>query len=314
MEVIYIRDRNILNSLPSSLQKKLKNFYNILCETVPPSILMSKGYFKVIELMQDPEVLDEKSGFIENTQRELLTQVLKNALLNVPYYRDNVPINPEDVEPANALEILNRFPLLGKDEILKYHDDFISDRVNKKTLYYTTTGGTTGIGLGVWRTLEELQIEKAFIDHMWNRHGYNQKMKVLRMGLNSLVPLNRPPFQVIGKRLLVSPLHLGDKWFPKIVEKINDFGPDFIHAYPSCVEFLALYLKSQNISVKIKAIFLASEEVKPEQIDLFKVVFGAPICFHYGATEQVLLGHGCYVNNKIGYHLNPLYGIAENYQ
>ncbi|AGF98389.1 CapK protein [Methanosarcina mazei Tuc01] len=40
---------------------------------------MSKGYFKIIELMQK--------------------KVLRNALLNVPYYRDCVPISANEVEP-----------------------------------------------------------------------------------------------------------------------------------------------------------------------------------------------------------------------
>lgn len=309
-----MRDCNLLDSLPSSIQKRLKNLYYLTCEIAPQSFVMSKGYFKVIELMQNSGVFDEKSDFIESTQKELLTKVLKNALMNVPYYRDNVPINPDDVESANVLEVLKKFPLLDKVEIMKHPEDFISDKINKNTLYYATSGGSTGTGIGVWRTLEELQIERAFFDHMWSFYGCHQKSKILRIGANSVVPLDMPPFQIIGRRLLVSPLHLNDKFLSKIVEKINDFEPDFIHAYPSCVECLALYLKAHNFSIKVKAIFLASEEVKPEQIELFEEIFGVPICFHYGATEQVLLGHGCYVNNKVVYHLNPLYGIAENYQ
>ncbi len=305
---------NLLDRLPSSMQKKLKKSYYLLYENVPLSLMMAKGYFKVIELMKNPDTFNENSDFIENTQRELLANILKNALLNVPFYRDNVHINPTEIEPANSLEILQEFPLLDKEEIMKHPEDFISEKFNKKTLYYATSGGSTGVGIGVWRTLEELQIERAFFDNMWSKYGYQRKSKTLRMGADAVVPLDMSPFQISGRRLLVSPLHLNEKFMPQIVEKIKDFSPEFIHAYPSCVESLALYLKAHNMSIKVNAIFLASEEVKPEQIELFKEIFGTPICFHYGATEQVLLGYGCYIDNKVVYHLNPLYGIAETLQ
>jgi phenylacetate-CoA ligase len=304
---------NLFESLPAPVRKKFKNLYYALYETVPQSLLMRKGYFRVIELMQNPEIYDEKSAFVESTQRDLLTKVLKNALLNVPYYRNRVNFSPDDIEPANALEVLKKFPLLDKNEIMKCPEDFISDQVNKRTLYCASSGGSTGDVIKVWRTLEELQIERAFFDHMWSSYGYNQKSKVLRMGANSVVPLDMPPFQIVGRRLLVSPPHLNEKWMEKIVEKITDFDPEFIHAYPSCVERLALYLKAKNDSIKVKGIFLASEEVKPRQIEVFKEIFNVPICFHYGATEQVLLGYGSYIDNNIVYNFSPLYGIVENY-
>ncbi|AKB72875.1 phenylacetate--CoA ligase family protein [Methanosarcina mazei] len=313
-DIVDMANCNLFENLPSPIRKKLKDLYYILYETAPQSLVMSKGYFKIIELMQNPEVFDEKSSFVENTQRELLAKVLRNALLNVPYYRDCVPISANEVEPVNALEVLRKFPLLTKDEIIKHPEDFISDWINKHTLYCAASGGSTGDVIKVWRTLEELQIERAFIDHMWSYYGYSRKSKILRMGANSVVSPEMPPYQIIGRRLLVSPPHLNEKWLEKIVEKIKDFSPEFIHSYPSSAERLALYLKEHNITIRVKGIFLASEEVKLEQIELFKKVFRAPICFHYGATEQVLLGYGCYVNKNIVYHFNPLYGIVENYQ
>jgi phenylacetate-CoA ligase len=274
---------------------------------------MRNGYFKVIELMQNPGASDEKSEFVEISQKELLTKVLKNALRNVPYYRDNVPINPDDVETTNVLEVLKRFPLLNKEEVMRHPEDFVSDKFNKSILYHVTSGGSTGTGIGVWRTLEELQIEQAFFDHMWSYYGYNQKSKVVKIEENSITPVELPPYKKYWRKLLISPLHMNEKWLPSIVDKIIEFGAEIIHGYASCLEQMALYLKKHRISIKIKAIFLASEEVKPDQIELFNEVYGVPICFHYGATEQVLLGHGCYVDNKIVYHFNPLYGIVENY-
>lgn len=278
---------------------------------LPLFIVMPKIYLKVIKLLREVEKNDKTADIV---QRELLVEALRNALSNVPYYKKTVNIGPYDTNVSNVLEALKEFPFLEKDEIMDHPEDFISENVDRTRLHYSTSGGSTGRGIGVWRTWEEGKVEKAFFDYMWSKYEYNRRSKILRIGCDAAVPLNQFPCQVKGQSLLVSPHHLNKKWLPQIIKRIQKFRPDFIHAYPSCVEILAGYLKQTGESIKIKGVFLASEEVMPAQIELCKEVFAVPVCFHYGAVEQVLLGYGCYDGEKVSYHFHPLYGIVENYQ
>ena len=95
---------------------------------------------------------------------------------------------------------------------------------------------------------------------------------------------------------------------------MEEFKPEYIRAFPSCLEILAGYLKENNITLKIKGIFLSYEAVLPAHIDFFKEVFGAKVFVEYGSNESILLGYGCYDEKELHYHFNPLFGFVENYK
>jgi phenylacetate-CoA ligase len=273
---------------------------------------MSEKYFEVSNLLRLPELGDESSENIKEIQSELISRTLRNALQNVPYYKKRVRLNPDSIKPSNAAEALLEFPLIEKQDIMNNPREFVSRNVNKYTLIYTTTGGSTGRGIALLKRYDEYQVEQAFIEDMWSKFGYNRKSRILRIGADGIVPLDKPPCQVDNRRLLVSPRHLNESWLPHIVQKADKFNVEFIHAYPSCLEILAGYLKQIGNSLTVKGIFLASEEVTPEQLEFFSEVFEAPIWFFYGASEQALLGYGCYDGKNICYHFHPLYGFVEN--
>ena len=60
-DIVDMANCNLFEKPSFSYKKKLKDLYYILYETAPQSLVMSKGYFKIIELMQNPEVFDEKA-------------------------------------------------------------------------------------------------------------------------------------------------------------------------------------------------------------------------------------------------------------
>lgn len=307
-----IKSRDIYLLVQNKIQHPLKRCYIKACEILPPSLIMSKRYFEAKKYLELAEINDESEAIIQNIQSGLISRLLRNALQSVPYYKKRVKIDPNMVRPSNALEILQEFPVIDKEEIMKNPTDFLSRNFNKYTLIYITSGGSTGRGIALWKRFSEYQAGDAFIENMWREFGYERESKIVRIGADSIVPLNKSPCRVENRRLMVSPRHLNEKWLDKIVSRIDEFEPDFIHSYPSCLEVLAGHLREKKRSLKVKGIFLASEEIKPEQLSYFYEVFKTKICFFYGAAEQVLLGYGCYNGEGISYHLNPLFGYAEN--
>jgi phenylacetate-CoA ligase len=293
------------------VQPHLKDLYNRATEIMPP-LYMSDRCTEVIGLLQLEDINDETKDSIKNIQRKLLSRLLKETLQNVPFYQKNVKLDPDSINPGNAIETLFEFPFISKQDIMNSPADFVSKKFIKFFLIHITTSGSTGRGLGLYKAFNEIQIEHAFIDDLWSTLGCDKKAKILRLGADAIVPVDRYPCQIKGRRLFVSPRHLNDNWLPQIMNEIETFNPDFIHSYPSCLEILARYVQDNNRELKIKGILLASEEVRNEQLDLFSNVFDTPICFFYGASEQVLLGYGCYDGKSICYHFNPLYGIVEN--
>lgn len=306
------RRKDMYIKMQNKVQPHLKSMYARACTVLPPSLIMSKKYFEAKEYLELGDAHDESSVSMQAAQQALLARTLRRALQNVPYYRERVKVDPDSITPDNAIESLRKFPLIDKQDIAAQPDKFISERYSKLSLIYNTSGGSTGRGIVMWKSFDEFQVEEAFIEDLWKRYGWNRGSKILRIGADGIQSVDKPPFSREYRRLLVSPRHLNEIWLDQIIDRAEDFGTEFIHTYPSCLEVVAGHLRATGRSLRVKGVFLASEEVKPEQLEFFKEVFGAPICFFYGASEHALLGYGCYDGSTISYHLNPLYGFAEN--
>ncbi|OPY53025.1 MAG: hypothetical protein A4E48_00873 [Methanosaeta sp. PtaU1.Bin060] len=292
----------------------MKISYCFLCELFPIALFFSPSYYKISKYLLSDTYFDICNKKTKEIQGLLLSATLKNALINVPFYKKNVKINPKSIDSDTAYSFLLEFPFISKETVMENVNKFISTKADKRFLFYLTSGGSTGTGIGLWRNYDEVLANYAFIDHMWGKYGYNRRYKTLRIGADSVAPLNKTPYKRIGKRLLVSPHHLSERLLPDIASAIQNFKPDYVHAYPSCLELLAGFLKLNDIQIRTKGVFLASEEIYPGQIDLFSEVFKSPVFFHYGAVEQVLLGYGCYNKGHINYHFHPFYGLAENFK
>lgn len=290
---------------------------------------MKSAIFKIINIIprnlyycneyrQIKKLLNNKTGVTEDLKRELLVKQLKNAIENVPYYRElNINISSNEINKKNVYEVINLFPYLDKKIIMEYPEKFISDKfkINSKKLLKRTSGGSTGNGIKVYRTLKELMIERAFYDNEWEKYGYKASSKMVRMGCDGIKNTNEDPFTKKGNKLFISPYHLNNKWINEIYNKILDHKVEYFHVYPSNIEYLARYMKIENKRISTtKAIFLASERVSEDLLNLLNDVFpNVYISFSYGLTERTNLAWGEYNGKKIKYRIEDLYGYHENF-
>jgi len=276
-----------------------------------PLITYPKIYYDVIRLIKKVENNEDQ---IEPVQRKLLTNLLKHALINVPYYKKRVKVDPLDINHSNVFEILEEFPYISKEIIMKYPKEFISVNIDFSKLHYSLSGGTTGRGVRVWKTKDFEMIMQAFIDFNRRKCGWKNWSRRLSINHAAIKNLNGLPYKEINNKLLVSPHDLNNENLPSIVKKIKNFHPDFIRGNPSALEILGRYLKEKNIRLKCKGISLSYEAVLPVQIKFFQEVFNAPVYVEYGLNEAVITGMGCFNGKELHYHFNPIYGIVENLQ
>lgn len=279
---------------------------------IPRDLYYCNEYKKIKKL------LSNKMCISEELKRELLVKQLKNAIENVPYYRElNINISSKEIKKENVYEILNLFPYLDKKTIMDNTEKFISDKidVNSKRLLKRTSGGSTGNGIKVYRILKELMIERAFYDHEWEKYGYKSSSKIVRMGCDGIKNTNENPFTKKGNKLFISPYHLNNKWIDEIYNKILEHKVEYFHVYPSNIEYLARYMKRKNKKINTtRAIFLASERVSEELLNLLKEVFqNVNISFSYGLTERTNLAWGEFNGEHISYRIEELYGYHENF-
>ena len=73
----------------------------------------------------------------------------------------------------------------------------------------------------------------------------------------------------------------------QIIEKINDYKPDFILGYSAELSYIAQYALDKNINVHKPSFYCAGgEHVMGEQEKILKAVFGEGMINYYGCTEM----------------------------
>lgn len=301
----------------SKLIKGNNNLYKLYTKTkgsVPQRLFVSAKYFYIKQLL-----FKQEQGI--DIKRDLnweLANTLISAVKYVPFYRNLcLGIKADEIDETNALDVLQLFPYIAKGDVMRKPELFISDEYRKERLNCGTSGGSTGQGIVLWSNREEKYIEKAFFDYKWGRIGFNNNSKIVRIACEGIRKEDEySPCFVSGNRLMVSPYHINERWANIICAEIQRFKPDFIHSYPSCLEYILRYAKeiSQGFDT-VKGVFLASERVNPELLDLISnEPFNYPVVFHYGLSERTNLAWGAFKNHNITYSCEPVYGVSENYE
>lgn len=275
---------------------------------VPGRVLYHPDFFRVLELLAQ-----DATAVAGHAQRRLRL-VLVHALEHVPYYRRTVKLSALDAGHAPLPDVLAAFPCLEKEEVMSQQRDFLDERLDPSKLMYATSGGSSGQGIGMWRSKRLADIEKAFFMHEWGRLGFSfDKSRILRIGADARRLAHEEPVRVVGNRLMLSPYHVHKQHKAAIVDAIHRFRPEFVHGYPSSVTALAELLQPGELGVQLKAVLLASEPATKAQLASIRRLFRCPVSLNYGLSERTNLA---FLNVDDGgtsdYQFQPLYGWNEN--
>jgi len=254
---------------------------------------------------------------LEALQLEQLQALVQHAYENVPYYRrvfDERRLKPRDI---STLDDLQKLPLLTKEDVRDNSEDLIARNIDRERLDYVTTAGSTGRPLALYcdkytRDPHEL----AFILRQWSWAGYRFGDRFVTLRGNLITRLQRNganawwDYNTDNNELVLSSLDMNEENMYKYVEKIREFKPRFINAYPSSLEILARFMTRNRISgVRVAAIFHESETLYPWQRERIESQFGCKIFAGYGMTERVADAVEC--EQHQGYHVSMEYGILE---
>lgn len=80
------------------------------------------------------------------------------------------------------------------------------------------------------------------------------------------------------------------KIFDEYIKKMDSFGVEFLHGFPSAIYSLCEYAKQLNIDLKnkYKAVFLISENIYDFQKSMIKEILGCDTFAFYGHTERTV--------------------------
>ncbi len=241
---------------------------------------------------------------IQHLQNQKLQKIIHHCYKNVPYYTDlfnSLKLKPEDVM---RVEDLIKLPLLDKTIVRENFDKLIAKNKPRFLTYTTLTSGTTGMpGKIIWDK-KSIDWEYAVVKRFY---GDNIGRKiVLRGNLIKPVENNTPPFwKQEGNELALSSYHLNANTAPFYLEKIKEFKPEILEAYPSSAYLLAKYCAGE---IKFKAVFTSSEMLPDDKRRVIEDTFKSPVFDWYGQVERVAAIGQC---AKGTHHIQEDYSIVE---
>jgi phenylacetate-CoA ligase len=263
-----------------------------------------RNYFSLLEkreLMNHDQILD--------LQFNQLKEILIHSYRYVPYYTElfnQISFDPYKFDDFKQIE---KIPFLTREIITERFDKLISTNRVKNGYYIGTTGGSSGIPLRFYLDYDSIYKENAFIYYYRKRLEYNFKDKVAtfrNLGDGKKFWIFNP----MHNELIFSNTKLSRVTLSKYVRKINEIKPQYLNGYLSSIWYFAKLIKECNetLDLKLKGIFLISENIDIEQRDFIEEFFKVKSLTFYGHSERVVIAEEV---EPYSYSFDPYYGYTE---
>jgi phenylacetate-CoA ligase len=242
-------------------------------------------------------------------QEGLLRKVVVHAYNTTEFYRKEIDRSNIDMDRFEFSKDFTKLPIVNKQDILKYKEDFISSYRGKYRAKPQSSGGTTGTTLDFILDESGYLLREAEVLNYWKRHGYivgEERTVMYRAGV--LVPSSRKlhkPWRhdYARKMLYLSSYYSSPFFFKEYAELLQKWKPKYMHALPSAAYMFAVYLLENGICIPLKKFFSASEMLYPYQKEVLEQAFNCKVVEHYGHSEPGIYAAGqCNLGH---FHITP---------
>jgi len=280
---------------------------------IPLRYRLGKEYWDIKKFLANAQWAVEDE--IRNWQLQRLRCIVEYAYRHVPGYYSlykEAGISQSDIKSLTDIKLL---PFVTKELIRDNLKEFTSTKFRKYKLRYVTTGGSTGIPMGFFRTRSNLATERAFMHLSWERAAWRlgDTSAVLR---GAFIGSDEQfwKYDRYNGNVLLSSYFLTEQSYSKYLETIIRCKPRHLQAYPSMATILADLVLARGDAGKLQFdnILLGSENIYQWQRRKLHLAFpGARLFEWYGQSESVILATMCEYSDQ--YHIWPFYGLTEVY-
>ena len=286
------------------------------------------GFMKILYSIKKAEKLSSSDK--ADLQRERLEKLISYARENSPYYEKLYHNLPQNYE-------LSDLPVTNKLEMLKYFDEWVTDRnvtlqkvnhfmENKDNIgrmfegryMVNTTSGSTGHPCVV---LYDKQMQQV-VDGIGAMRTFARKedMKAyMKAGGKSMGLYADDGFYVgcgsIRKKLLMMPwkkrqLGIEDvrKPIDEIVDRLNEFQPALLGGYPTALELLVQEQLEGRLHISPAIINTGGEYLSESSRKAISAAFGCYVQTNYACTEGGTIANECAAHH---FHVNDDWIIIE---
>lgn len=264
-----------------------------------------RKYFKDFDSLS----FDEKKKEQIKKLKELLEYAVTYSTFYANLYKDI------DVSQISSIEDLKILPIIDKEMLRNNIEEIMT--VSLKDASVSHTGGTTGKSLTVRFTKDDMRQRMALLDNFKARVGFeNMEMKRATFNGKHIVPPQQKSkvfwrYNAACKQMIYSSFHLTEENMEAYVRSLNDFKPDAIDGFFSCMCDLASYIERKKLCLKFKpvAIFPTSETLTETGRELLERVFKCRVYNQYASSEGAPFVTEC-ANQVL--HMEMASGVIEN--
>lgn len=254
---------------------------------------------------------------VRKYQYRKLKALIEHAWNKVPFYRrywQDAGFNPSMFKTLDDMRLI---PVIDKNTVIANREQMLAEGVPMSRLEVITTGGTTGMPMEFYidnyhaRAKEQgHQMYAAW--HMWNYRQFVDKCIALRGARIDDKMIEGGVFWKQSDRdrgIVMSSFHLLEQNYQIYIDKIREYRPRFIRAYPSSIVALCLLMQKHGDGrlPGLKGVLCSSENIFDWQRKLVREVLGVEIHSSYGHSEKAV-----WAFEKDGQLLfPPRYGYAE---
>jgi phenylacetate-CoA ligase len=250
----------------------------------------------------------------ERRQLERLRELLHYCATTVPYYRQRFAeagVCAADIRTWGDFAAL---PVLTKRDVRDHAEALVSEAVDRSKLLPHHSGGSTGVPLRFYRTLEYATESEAGTYRNLAQCGWTPgEMIGFFWGANEkLESMSAPEFvarQWLRRMYQFDPFRSGPDDMDGWSRAWRLVRPRVALGYASTIARFARHLEHRGIRpAPLRGVFTTAEKLYPPQRELISRVFGAPVFDCYGSSEVQNIAAEC-PNGRM--HIMADYVVVE---
>lgn len=250
---------------------------------------------------------------IRELQDLKLRKLIHHAYGHVAYYRelfDQHGLRPDDIATA---EDLRKLPFLTKDHVRRHlFFDLLSDNHDKRDIQRIATSGSTGEPFVCYVDRHQLEMRWAATLRSMEWTGWRFGDRQVRLWHQTLGMSRSQVWRerldaVLQRRKFVPAFELSDENLAEFGRQVARHEPALIDGYAESLNFLAEYLKRDDLGgVHPKGVISSAQVLPPQSREIIEEQFDCGVFDKYGAREFSGIAYECEAHK--GHHV-----VAENY-
>ncbi len=230
---------------------------------------------------------------LEEIQKKKLSDILSYAKTHVPFYQKS-----DIVLTGNALEDINKFPIIHKSTLREVGKDLVVGSLDGKDIICQKSSGSSGLQSEIFLTQREYLRGQAVQTSYWEWGGFRIGGKILQLGMSPKRSFMKGMKDFFLRTDYQLAYNISDEVVRKALLRNAKRKPDFFIGYASALYGYAIKAEELGINdIQFKSVFSLGDKMFPHYREKIEKVFHTKVFDTYGCTEGFMMASQCELGN-----------------